>query len=100
MIASGTTAAATTMNSRWRREVRLIGRSLYRFLQRALEALLVGERVAPAVAGRGQPLGRVGDAEIERVRGRELFPGERHRHRRSRLSARRVGDDERLAAHG
>src|SRR5438046_7106909 len=57
------------------------GSSRLRALQRALEALLAGKGVAPAVPGLGEPLGRVGDPEVERVRAGESFPGERHRHR-------------------
>src|SRR5438105_1168085 len=67
--------------------------------QRLLEALLARERVFPAVARAREPLDRVGEAEIERVRPRELVPGERHGYRGARLAARRVRDIQRLAAH-
>src|SRR6185312_17397993 len=55
-----------------------------RACERRLEILLACECALPAIAGRRQPLDRVGDAEIERVRLLELAPGERHRDRRSR----------------
>src|SRR5258707_12076707 len=38
-----------------------------RALQRTLEALLGGQGLPPAVPGLGEPLGRVGDPEVERV---------------------------------
>src|SRR5712691_11130053 len=49
-----------------------------RAFERTFQALLAGERVAPAVAGSGQALGGVADPEVERMRFFELFPGQRH----------------------
>src|SRR6266513_1182934 len=51
-----------------------------RALERTLQALLAGERVPPAVPGLGEPLGRVGDPEVERVRAGEFFLCWRHDH--------------------
>src|SRR6266478_9720403 len=70
-----------------------------RALERTLQALLAGQGLAPAVPGLGETLGGVGDPEVERVLAVELFPGERHRHRRAGRTPRRVGDVQRLAAH-
>src|SRR6267378_1454264 len=69
-----------------------------RALQRTLQALLAGQSVVPAVSRRCQALGDVGDPEVERVRFFELFPGERHRHRRTWHPPGRIGDVQRLAA--
>src|SRR5438445_4613813 len=69
-----------------------------RALQRTLQALLLGESVPPAVSGPRQALGGIGDPEVERVRARELLPGERHRHRRAGRPSRRVGGVERFPA--
>src|SRR5258706_6544155 len=111
MIASGTTAATTTMNRRRRRGTRVMARwtprgpsrfpwrSRLRPLEGPLEALLHVEGIAPAIARSSEALGRVRDAEVERVGVRELFPGERHGNGRPWLAARRVGDIQRLAAH-
>src|SRR5437867_3796019 len=49
-----------------------------RAVQQTLEVLLALQSVAPAIAGFRQALGGVGDPEVERVRIRELFPGQRH----------------------
>src|SRR5688572_12964044 len=43
------------------------------------QALLTGQGVAPAIARLRQALRRVGQPEIQRMRARELFPGQRHR---------------------
>src|SRR5687768_3732493 len=47
------------------------------------QALLALQGLAPDIAASRQALGRVGDPEIQRVRLRKLFPGQRHRHRRA-----------------
>src|SRR3979490_3371471 len=70
-----------------------------RALERTLQALLARERVPPAVSGLGEPLRRVGDPEVERMRAGELLPGERHRHRCAGCAPGRVGGVQRLAAH-
>src|SRR6266571_7535441 len=59
-------------------------------LERTLQALLLGDGVPPAVSGLGEPLGGVGDPEVERMRLSQLFPGERHRHRCARRAPRRI----------
>src|SRR5712691_8497845 len=69
-----------------------------RALERTLQALLAGHGLAPAVPGLGEPLGGVGDPEVERVRFRKLLPGERHRHRRAGRASGRVGGVERFPA--
>src|SRR5688572_27395113 len=65
--------------------------------ERFFEVLLAHQGVAPAIARARQALRRVGDPEIERVRACELFPGQRHRHRRAGCASRRVGNVQRLA---
>src|SRR5258708_33425505 len=68
-----------------------------RALERTLQALLAGQGLTPAVPGLGEPLGGVGDPEVDRVRFRKLLPGERHRHRRAGRTPRRIGHVQRLA---
>src|SRR5256885_13676363 len=75
------------------------GSSRLRALQRTVQALLAGQGLAPAIPGAGEPLGRVGDPEVEGMRFLELLPGERHRRRCTGRPPRGVGDVERLAAH-
>src|SRR2546423_205289 len=70
-----------------------------RALQRTLQTLLAGQGLAPAIPGLREPLGGVGDPEVEGMRFLELLPGERHRHRRAGRTPRGIGDVERLAAH-
>src|SRR5262245_18618223 len=48
-----------------------------RAVEHAFETLLLHQRVMPAIAGLGQALGGVGDPEVERVRLRQLLPGQR-----------------------
>src|SRR6266700_3822181 len=69
-----------------------------RALECTFEALLASQGVVPAVARFGQAPGGIRDPEVERVGLGQLFPGERHRYRRSGRAPRRVGDVQRLAA--
>src|SRR5437764_7945213 len=66
--------------------------------QRAFQALLAAQGVAPSIARLSQALRRVGNPEIQRVRACELLPRQGHRYRAPWLASRRVGDVQRLAA--
>src|SRR4029450_13188820 len=68
------------------------------FSEYALQALLLPQHLAPAVAGSRESLRRVRDREIERVCAGKLFPGQRHGHGGTGRAARRIRDVERLAA--
>src|SRR5438477_1370723 len=52
-------------------------------LQGLLQALLAAHGLLPAIAGLCQAVGGVRDAEIERMRARELLPGQGHGQRRA-----------------
>src|SRR5689334_9828071 len=62
--------------------------SSFRPFQRLLQTLLLGERLAPAIASLGQAVGDVRNAEIEGMRARQFVPGQRHRYRRARGATR------------
>src|SRR5664279_4436924 len=62
------------------------------------EALLPLQRVVPAVARLRQALYGIADPEIQRMRACQFVPRQRHRYRRARFAAWRVGDVQRLAA--
>src|SRR5262249_54855176 len=65
-------------------------------LEQSIEVVLALQGVAPPVAGRRQPLGGVGDPEVERVRARQLFPRQGHRDRGAGGAPRRIGHVQRL----
>src|SRR4051794_17802353 len=73
-------------------------RSGLHVLQDLFQALLARQGLGPAIAGLRQPVGRIGDPEVERMGFLELLPGEGHRYRGPGQAPGRVCDVQRLAA--